>query len=37
LKLTPKVLCLFFFSKLPQHGIHVEIGELKQIKIIFTN
>jgi hypothetical protein len=28
--LTPKFLC-FFFSKLPQHGIRAQIGELKQI------
>jgi hypothetical protein len=32
----PKIVCLFF-SKLPQHGVQAKIGELKQIKRVFTN
>ena len=32
-QLAPKV----FFPKLPQHEVCAEIGELKQIKRVFTN
>jgi hypothetical protein len=37
LQLHPRKKRFRLIAKLPQHGVHADIGELKQIKRVFTN